>query len=320
MLDVPKLFPPLLVIANATFGTAPFTCAVTMPTRCEINGISYPINWTTVTAWSIAVPLFAGSNQLRVQGINGNGALLTNAVDTITITNNGVGAFQPVVINEWMADNDGPDGFADPLDGQFADWIELYNPNTNEVNIGGFFLTDDLTDPTKWRIPSPTLIAPQGFLLVWADNETNQNALDTNGNLHAGFSLRREGEAIGLFNAAGAEQHSVTFGLQTVNVSQGWFPDGTTNRYAMTNWTPRLPNTLNARLEISTITAQGGSVTLVWRATPGTTYRLQYKNRLDAPQWIVTGTPVPASGITATTTDTPPPGSIRFYRIVEAGP
>jgi hypothetical protein len=225
-----------------------------------------------------------------------------------------------VVINEWMADNDGPDGFADPLDGQFSDWIELYNPNTNEVNIGGYFLTDDLSDPAKWRIPSPTLIAPRGFLLVWADNETNQNALDTHGNLHAGFSLRREGEEIGLFNASGAEQHSVTFGLQALNVSQGWFPDGTTNLYTMTNWSPRLPNTLNARLEISSITAQGGTVTLVWRATPGTTYRLQYKDRLDAPQWIVTGTPVPASGITATTTDTPPPGSVRFYRIAEAGP
>src|SRR5688572_27385993 len=37
VLDVPKLLPPLLVIANATFGTAPFTCAVTMPTRCEMN-------------------------------------------------------------------------------------------------------------------------------------------------------------------------------------------------------------------------------------------------------------------------------------------
>ncbi len=286
----------------------------------EVNGISYPINWTSVTAWSIAVPLFAGSNQLRVQGVNTSGVLLTNAVDTITITNNGAGALLPMVINEWMADNDGPDGFADPLDGQFADWIELYNPNTNEVNIGGFFLTDDLGNPTKWRIPSPTLIAPRGFLLVWADSETNQNALDTYGNLHAGFSLRREGEAIGLFNASGAEQHSVTFGLQTLNVSQGWFPDGTTNLHAMTNWTPRLPNTLDARLEISSITAQGGSVTLVWRAISGRTYRLQYKDQLDAPQWIVTGTPVPASGITATTTDTPPPGSTRFYRIVEAEP
>ena len=101
------------------------------------------------------------------------------------------------------------------------DWIELYNPNTNEVNIGGFFLTDDLSDPAKWRIPSPTLIAPRGFLLVWADNETNQNALDTYGNLHAGFSLRREGEAIGLFNATGAEQHSVTFGAANAERQPG---------------------------------------------------------------------------------------------------
>jgi hypothetical protein len=286
----------------------------------EVNGVSYPINWTTVTGWSIAVPLFGGPNQLRVQGVNTAGVLLTNAVDTITITNSGTGAPLSVVINEWMADNDGPDGFADPLDGQFADWIELYNPNTNQVNIGGFFLTDDLSEPTKWQIPSPTLIAAGGFLLVWADNQTNQNALDTYGNLHAGFSLSRDGEAIGLYNAAGVEQHAVSFGAQTLNVSQGWFPDGTTNLYSMTNWTPRLPNTLNASLRIGSITAQGGTVTLVWRATPGVTYRLQYKNQLEAAEWIVTGAPVSANGITATITDTPPAGARRFYRIVEAGP
>jgi hypothetical protein len=154
----------------------------------EVNGILYPINWTTVTAWSIAVPLFGGQNQLRVQGINTAGVPLTNATDTITVTNNGTGIALPVLINEWMADNDGPDGFADPLDGQFADWIELFNPNTNHVNIGGFFLTDVLNEPTKWQIPSPTIIEPHGFLLVWADNQTNQNAIDTYGNLHAGFT------------------------------------------------------------------------------------------------------------------------------------
>jgi hypothetical protein len=78
-----------------------------------------------------------------------------------------------------------------------------------------------------------------------------------------------------------------------------------------------LPNTLNARLEITTISAQGSSVTLTWSATPGMTYRLQYKNQLDAPEWIVTGTPVSANGITATITDMPPPGATRFYRVIE---
>ena len=34
-------------------------------------------------------------------------------------------------------------------DGDFSDWIEIYNPTTNTVNLGGWFLTDDANFPTK---------------------------------------------------------------------------------------------------------------------------------------------------------------------------
>lgn len=156
--------------------------------------------------------------------------------------NNPASAPTPVVISEWMADNAAPNGLADPVDGKFQDWFELYNPNTNAFDLSGYFLTDTLSLPEKWQIPNNTIIAPKGFLIVWADNEPLQNGLTAD--LHANFQLSNAGEAIGLFSPDGTPQSTVTFGPQFQNISQGRFPTGNTNQtyWFMTNSTPRSPN------------------------------------------------------------------------------
>ena len=293
-------------------GTAPLSVKT-----IEVNGVSYPINWTSTTAWSLTVPLFAGPNLLTVQGVGFSGARLSTAVDTITVTNTGPAALMPVVINEWMADNAAPSGFADPADGLFQDWFELYNPNNAQVNLGGFYLTDNLSQPTKWQIPANTLIAPQGFLLVWADNQPLQNGTGTDGDLHAAFQLNNGGEAIGLFSPNGVVQHAVVFGQQIQNVSQGLFPDGNTNKfYFMTSWTPRAANIV-LPLRITDLSFNGGVVTISWSAIPSRAYQVEYKDDLDAATWKPLGNEVSAAGDSASATDFVPSGSHRFYRIVQ---
>ncbi|HUR45469.1 MAG TPA: lamin tail domain-containing protein, partial [Candidatus Saccharimonadales bacterium] len=138
----------------------------------EVNGVSYPVTWPTLTGWAVAIPLFNGVNNLNIQGVGPNGVHLSTAVDTITITNSASGTPFPVIINEWMADNAGPAGLPDTLDGLYQDWFELFNPNTNAVSLSGFYLTDTLSQPTKWQIPAGVSIPANGFLLVWADNQT----------------------------------------------------------------------------------------------------------------------------------------------------
>ena len=96
-----------------------------------------------------AVPLLNYSNFLAVQAFDNYGAPLTNASASIVVTNLGATALLPVVFNEWMAKNTGPGGFADPVDGKFSDWFELYNPNASAADISGWYLTDDLSNPTK---------------------------------------------------------------------------------------------------------------------------------------------------------------------------
>ncbi len=127
-----------------------------------------------------------------------------------------------LVINEIMASN----GTTKPdPQGQYDDWIEIYNYGSTPVDVGGMYLTDDPGTPTKWRIPTTdpglTTIAAQGYLLIWADGETSDEGL------HAGFKLAAGGEDVGLFDTDGTTRiDSASFPEQTRDISYGRYPDG----------------------------------------------------------------------------------------------
>ena len=122
-------------------------------------------------------------------------------------------------INEFMALNDS--GIQDPT-GAYEDWLEIFNPGPEDIEMYGLFLTDDLTNTMQWSFPDVTLEVG-GFLLVWCDSDTED------GPLHTNFKLSGDGEDIGLFGrlAAGNEViDSYTFGAQTTDVSEGRETDG----------------------------------------------------------------------------------------------
>jgi hypothetical protein len=127
----------------------------------------------------------------------------------------------PLVINEIMASNNTT--IKDPQ-GQYDDWIEIYNYGPDAIDIGGMYLTDNLSAPTKWQIPeintAVTTIPSGGYLLIWADNDT------TDAGLHANFKLDAAGEEIGLFDIDGITLiDSITFGEQAGDISYGRYPD-----------------------------------------------------------------------------------------------
>ncbi len=129
-----------------------------------------------------------------------------------------------VVINEFMASNNSDSGISDPQ-GDFDDWLELYNLGDQPINLAGMHLSDKLDDPNKWQIPTgyptDTTIPANGFLVIWADEEP----LD--GPLHADFKLSADGEDILLSDANGNLIDGISFGQQTTNISYGRYPDGT---------------------------------------------------------------------------------------------
>jgi hypothetical protein len=96
-----------------------------------------------------------------------------------------------LVINELMASNS--NSARDPQ-GQYEDWIEIHNYSTKAINTGGLYLTDDMSNPTKWRIPvdnvAATAIPAGGYLLIWVDNDV------ADAGLHANFKFNAAGEQI----------------------------------------------------------------------------------------------------------------------------
>jgi len=121
-----------------------------------------------------------------------------------------------VRVNEWLADaNTGED-----------DWFELFNPGAQPVAIGGYFLTDDPADRIKSPIPALSFIgtSTNGFVRFIADSEPAR------GPDHADFKLDKGGDVLALFPPGnGPAVDIVSFGPQQKNVSQGRFPDGSTN-------------------------------------------------------------------------------------------
>ena len=143
-------------------------------------------------------------------------------------------------INEFMAENDttieDPDGA-----GGYPDWIELYNAGDSSIDLGGMYLTDNLSNPAKWRVSDGVVIPAGGYLLFWADNDEEQ------GDTHTNFRLDRDGESIGLFDTADsgyATIDTLTFAEQTADVSFGRFPDGSDDWNAFAQPTPGQPNSL----------------------------------------------------------------------------
>lgn len=141
-----------------------------------------------------------------------------------------------VYINEIMADNKTTLANADHA-GAFDDWIELYNPGETEVNLSGLYLTDNLANPTKYRIPEGVIIPAGGYLVFWADDQAALGAL------HAAFKLSADGEELGLFAADGVTAiDTVTFGKQTSDLSYGRVPSGLPAWAILSTPTPGLPN------------------------------------------------------------------------------
>jgi hypothetical protein len=124
-----------------------------------------------------------------------------------------------LVINEFMASNQNT--IADE-DGEFADWVELYNAGDTAVNLRSMYMTDDLARPMKWSFPD-TAIAARGYMLVWCDGAYRE------GPLHASFKLGKEGEQLGLYWTDGerlAYVDTLTYGPQGTDTSYGRLPDG----------------------------------------------------------------------------------------------
>lgn len=142
---------------------------------------------------------------------------------------------QQLKINEIMASNTAT--IASDL-GNFGDWVEVFNPTNNAIDLAGLYFTDDIATPTKYQFPtgsSTTIVPANGFKLVWADDSAQL--------LHANFKLSSAGETIAFFAADGITLiDSISYGVQTTDVSYGRTTDGGTAWTTFTTPTPDASN------------------------------------------------------------------------------
>lgn len=135
-----------------------------------------------------------------------------------TITATGGITAGDIVINEFMASNDAT---VTDQDGDYDDWIELYNNSGSAIDISGYQLSDDGTDLSLFTFPSGTTLQPNSYIVVWADKDVSQSGY------HADFKISAGGETIYLTDASQTIIDSVAFGTQTTDVAFGRFPNGT---------------------------------------------------------------------------------------------
>ena len=95
-----------------------------------------------------------------------------------------------IVINECMPNNSNT---ASDQDGEFNDWVELYNTSNSAINLEGYFLSDRRSQPTKFKFPN-IIVQPEDYLIIWVDTDSTQTGLHTN------FKLSASSEQVYLFN------------------------------------------------------------------------------------------------------------------------
>ena len=182
--------------------------------------------------------------QMMDDGNNGDGAAgdgvfgITLDVDArdvqyyIYAENNDAGIFSPeraekefhqlpvvsgLVINEIMASNFTK--VADQ-DGEYDDWVELYNGGSNAVNLSGFYLSDNENILNKWSFPNVT-IQPNDYLIIWCDT-----AGTTQAGLHTTYRLSADQEEVYLSDPSGNIIDAVHFVNMPTDMSYARVPNG----------------------------------------------------------------------------------------------
>lgn len=144
----------------------------------------------------------------------------------------------PIVINEVLAHTDPP----------LFDTIELFNPTATNVNVGGWWLTDDAALPQKFRIPTNTIIAAGGYVCFDANqfNATpgspNSFLLSSTGDDVYLFSADAAGNLTGYSHglAFGASFNGVSFGRYINSAGEEFFPLQTARTLGGGNADPRI--------------------------------------------------------------------------------
>ncbi len=121
---------------------------------------------------------------------------------------------QEIVINELCAKNNNI--ITDDDFNQFADWVELLNTTSSDLNISGYYLTDDTLNKTRWQFPSNSILNANEFVIIWADGRDTLIE-----NYHTGFKLSSKNECLALYDPDTNLIDLIVYPNQYENISYG---------------------------------------------------------------------------------------------------
>ena len=126
-----------------------------------------------------------------------------------------------LLISEILADNY---SVLTDEDGDYSDWLEIFNPTSEPIDLGGWYLSDDNDNLTQWQFPAHPLEAG-GRLVVFASGKDRMTA---EGPWHTNFRLDAEGEYLALVQPDGttiAHEYAPNYPRQKEDVSYGLVQD-----------------------------------------------------------------------------------------------
>ncbi|HEX3800100.1 MAG TPA: lamin tail domain-containing protein [Verrucomicrobiae bacterium] len=128
-----------------------------------INGVEYPVNWTSLTGWTIPIPLTAGNNTLNITGVDHNGQPIAGDTNTVNVNFSGttVSPVGHIFINEVMAQPSVSGG----------QYVELYNNSTNVA----FDLSGWQLQGLNYTFPTGSLIGATNFVVLAANRDVFAN-------------------------------------------------------------------------------------------------------------------------------------------------
>ena len=92
-------------------------------------------------------------------------------------------------------------------DGEYSDYIELYNGNNYDIDLENYRLTDSIYEVNKWRFPAITIKA-NSYLVVFA---SGKNKCVTDNSCHTNFKLSSAKETVSLIDDTGNIISRVSF-------------------------------------------------------------------------------------------------------------
>lgn len=139
-------------------------------------------------------------------------------------------------------------------DGNYYDWVELYNSSDKALDISGFGLSDHKPKPFLYTFPSDTIVPAKGYLVVFCDK--NAAAADCS---IAGFGLSADGESVYLTSASNEPVDNLSYTKTGSDISYGRLQDEINTLLFFDEMSPGAENTAsNVRVEAPTMSHVSG--------------------------------------------------------------